>query len=76
MQVEYVKRLMKGEREEQPSAGEVRTLGLVKDQKLEDINMKPPKWLPVKGPNVTDERGFGHKKIWPEDDKKDEDEKR
>ena len=53
MQIEYTKRLMKGGREEGPAQGEVRKLGLIPDQKPEDVHLKASKWIPHKGPSIS-----------------------
>lgn len=53
MQAEYVRRVKKNGREEGPSAGEIRKLGLIPDQKPEDVDIKPLPLLPNRGPSIT-----------------------
>ncbi|KAL9085292.1 MAG: hypothetical protein Q9159_004801 [Coniocarpon cinnabarinum] len=53
MQQEYAKRLLKNGREESQSVGEIRRLGLIPDQKPEDVDMKPHPYIPHRGPSIT-----------------------
>lgn len=53
MQMEYAKRVMQNGKEEKPSVGEIRKLGLIPDQKPEDVNIKTSKWIPHKGPSIS-----------------------
>ena len=46
MQHALVKRMMEKGREETPSAGEIRVLGLIPDQKPEDVDIREPKYIP------------------------------
>lgn len=52
MQQAYHRKLMENPRDDAPSAGEVRSLGLIKDQKPEDVNLKPTKWIPIVKPSI------------------------
>lgn len=53
MQQEYAKRVMQHGKEDSPSVGEIRKLGLIPDQKPEDVNIKPARWIPHKGPSIS-----------------------
>ena len=53
MKHEYAKRILKNGREESPSSGEIRKLGLIPDQKPEDVDIKPHKFLPYRGPSIS-----------------------
>lgn len=53
MQQAYRKHMVEHPREDAPSAGEIRHLGLLPDQKPEDVHIKVPKFIPVKGPSIT-----------------------
>ena len=53
MQHEYARRVMTGEKEQpKQSVAEVRKLGLIPDQKPEDVNLKTSKWIPHLGPSI------------------------
>lgn len=53
MQREYAKREMQKGRVDPPSAKDIRKLGLIPDQKPEDVDIKPVRWIPHKGPSIT-----------------------
>jgi len=52
MQAAYRQRVLKNPREDAPSAQEIKTLGLLPDQKPEDVNMKPISFLPHIKPSI------------------------
>ncbi|KAI9727640.1 MAG: hypothetical protein M1828_005868 [Chrysothrix sp. TS-e1954] len=52
MQVELYKKLKKQGRDAAPSQKEVRKLGLIPDQKPEDVDIKEPRWIPNIGPRI------------------------
>jgi len=52
MQAAYRQRVLKNPREDAPSAQEIKTLGLLPDQKPEDVNMKPLSFLPHIKPSI------------------------
>lgn len=49
MQQAYRKHMVDHPRDNAPSAGEIRHLGLLPDQKPEDVHIKVPRFIPVKG---------------------------
>lgn len=53
MQQAYNKRLMDYPREAGPSVNEVKTLGLIKDQKPEEVHMKPTRFIPITKPTIS-----------------------
>lgn len=52
MQAAYRQRMMRNPRDDAPSAESVRTLGLLPDQKPEDVNLKPLSFLPHIKPSI------------------------
>lgn len=53
MQQAYNKRLVDYPRESAPSAKDVKSLGLIKDQKPEDVHLKASKYIPHQKPRIT-----------------------
>lgn len=53
MQQEYAKRLLKDGMPSSPSTGEIKRLGLIPDQKPEDVDIKPMKYIPHRGPSIS-----------------------